>query len=98
MYYYLINIHDVTDNIHTQENKLYTAVNEASKHVAPLAETITNISWNMISKACSLVEKLKSNSNQKELLKLAEEMKNEYPYETVEYIAYLLKNQYGALK
>lgn len=74
---------------------MYTTVNEATKFVAPLTEIITNFVWNIINKVYSVIDFFQVRNEQKELMKIAEALKGEYPFESVEYVATIIKNEYG---
>ena len=74
---------------------MYTTVNEASKMIAPLSNTATDLVWKIVSKAYSLIDILNARNEKKELMKIAEALKGEYPFESVEYVAFIIKNEYG---
>lgn len=74
---------------------MYATVNEASKVLAPLTDNITTLVWNIITKIYEVIDWFKARNEQKELMKIAESLKGEYPYESVEYVATIIKNGYG---
>lgn len=74
---------------------MYTTVNEASKLIAPLTDIISSTIWNMTLKVYTVIDFINSRSKHKELMKIAEDLKIEYPYESIEYIATIIKKEYG---
>lgn len=74
---------------------MYNTVNEAAKTFSPLTNNLASAVLSVVSKVYEVIDWFKARNEQKELMKIAESLKGEYPYESVEYVATIIKNGYG---
>lgn len=72
---------------------MFTAIAETANTISPFTTAVSNGILKSISTLISVLEKLTEPSLDKKIVNATKDMKCEYPYESIEYVHYLVRTQ-----